>query len=119
MENEPKISDAEVASSETKSTINNPVPPTGPNQNKKTPVWVWILSGCLIVSVLTMILFGLLGYWGFHKAKREIDKQKPNFDQMQKDFEKAGKDAEEWQKKAEEIQKTMPNPEDIKYPMPE
>lgn len=118
MENEPKISDAAIEQPGSQKTqpSDNSTPTTS---GKKTPVWVWILSGCLIVAVLTGLLFGLLGYWGFHKAKKEINKQKPNFEQMQKDFEKAGKDAQEWQEKAEEMQKSMPNPEDLKYPMPE
>jgi uncharacterized membrane protein (DUF106 family) len=118
MENEPKVTNAETTPLTPSPTPTTDVSGT-PTLSKKTPVWVWILSGCLIVSILTMIIFGIIAYLGFKKAKHEINKQKPNFEQMQKDFEKAGKDAQEWQEQAEEIQKSMPTPEDLNYPMPE
>lgn len=118
MENEQKVSEAQTtpASSPSANPSVNQAPNTG---NKKTPIWIWLLGGCLIIAVITILIFGFLGYWGFKKAKHEINKQKPEFEQFQKDMEKAGKDAEEWQKQADEIQKSMPNPEDLKYPMPE
>ena len=118
MENEQKATDAETTPVTPTATpqATNPVANT---DKKKPPVWAWILGGCLIIAIITAAIFGFLGYWGFKKAKHEINRQKPGYEQFQKDMEQAGKDAQEWQKQADEIQKSMPTPEDLKYPMPE
>lgn len=86
--------------------------------SKQTSPWVWIISGCLIIIVLVIGTFIFLGWWGYHKAKNEINKHQPKFEQLQKDLEEASKDAEEFNKKAQEIQNSIPNPEDITYPAP-
>lgn len=92
-------------------------PPIAPT-TKKTSPWVWIIGGCLIILVLTIGVIGFLGWWGYQKAKVEIQKQQPGLEQFKENLEKAGKEAEELNKKAEEIQNSLPNPEDFDYPMP-
>jgi len=86
--------------------------------NKKTSPWVWVISGCLVIIILTMGMIGFLGWWGYQKAKKEIEKQRPGIEQFKDNLEKAGKEAEELNKKAQEIQNAIPNPDDSIYPTP-
>lgn len=104
-------------SAPTQPAAQNPAPATP--QTKKTSPWVWVISGCLIIVVLTMGVIGFLGWWGYHKAKDEIKKQQPNFEQFKGDLEEAAKEAEKWEKEAQDLQNNMPNPEDFNYPMPD
>lgn len=118
MENEQKPNDPQAP------ITNNQVAPqpaatsTVPAAPKKTSPWIWIISGCAIILVLTIGVIVFLGWWGYQKAKVEIQKQQPGLEQFKENLEKAGKEAEELNKKAEEIQKNIPNPEDFNYPMP-
>lgn len=120
MENEQKSNDPQtpVVNNQPSPAPQSMTPEAAPVAPKKTSPWVWILSGCAIVLVLTMVVIGFLGWWGYQKAKVEIQKQQPGLEQFKENLEKAGKEAEELNKKAEEIQKNIPNPEDFNYPMP-
>lgn len=124
MENEQKPSDLQ-----TPSTNNQPAPtpqpviqnttPITPETGKKNSPWVWVISGCLIIILMSMGVFAFLGWWGFNKAKDEIKKQQPSIEQFKGELESVTKEAQEWEEAAKEIQDSMPNPEDLNYPMPE
>jgi len=40
------------------------------NEERKTPVWVWIGLGCLIPVVLVAVLIGAAGFWGYKTVKQ-------------------------------------------------
>jgi hypothetical protein len=51
-------------------------PPITP-QPKKTSPWVWVLVGCGGFIVLLLIIFALLGVWGYRKAKQIVGAKNP------------------------------------------
>ena len=111
MENESK------SAVETPAPVNNAPPMPQMETKKKASPWIWIISGCLIIAVLTMVMFGVMLFWGYHKAKQEIKKQQPNIENFQNQLEQTGKNAEEWNKKTQELQKNIPAvPENLTYP---
>lgn len=77
---------------------------------KKTPVWVWILGGCLTIIILGFLVTATLGYLAAKKIKKEFRENAPKWEQM-------GKDAEEFQKEMEkvqkEIEKNQPQPQTV------
>lgn len=83
-----------------------PMPTESPK--KSTPVWAWVLGGCLIIIVLTMIAMGGFAWWAAKKVKNELQHAQPKLEQWQKDAEKMQKQAEDWQKQAEKMQNQIP-----------
>ena len=82
--------------------------PVSPTPAKSTPVWVWILGGCLGIIILTMIAVGGFTWWAAHKIKNELKSAQPKLEQWQKDAEKMSKEAEKWQAEVEKMQNQIP-----------
>jgi len=88
-----------------------PSPAVAPQETttpQKTPVWVWILGGCLGIIVLTMIAMGGFAWWAAKKVKQEFKENQPKLEEWSKDAQKMQQQAEEWQKEMEKIQNQMP-----------
>ncbi|HBI16714.1 MAG TPA: hypothetical protein DDY52_00950, partial [Candidatus Moranbacteria bacterium] len=88
------------------------------NIKKKTSLWVWIIGGCLIITLLTMSMIIFVGYWGYKKAKNELQNQNPNIEKFKNDMEEAAKEIEEWEKKSKELRNAIPDSENLTYPSP-
>lgn len=113
MQNEQKKSPTE-----NKQPINQPTNETEMVIKKKTSPWVWVISGCLIITLLTMGLIIFVGWWGYKKAKNELQNQKPNIEKFKNDMEEATKEVEEWEKKSKELRNIVPDSENLTYPAP-
>jgi hypothetical protein len=88
----------------------NPTPaPQVPVPTKSTPVWVWILGGCLGIIILSMVAVGGFTWWAAKKVKQEFKNAQPKLEQWQKDAEKMSKEAEKWQEEVEKMQKELPS----------
>ena len=74
---------------------------------KKTPVWVWILGGCLGIIILGMLTSGIVIYLAAKKVKKELRENAPKWEQIQKDSAEFQKEMEKVQK---EIEKNQPQP---------
>lgn len=75
---------------------------------KKSNVWIWILVGCLTVSIVTILAIVALGWWGARKIKKEINKAQPKLEEWQKNAEQWQKQSEELQRKAQDLQDSLP-----------
>jgi len=83
---------------------------------KGTPVWAWLLGGCLGIVLLTMLAIGGFTWWAARKVKQEFKNAQPRLEQWQKDAEKMSEEAERWQ---EESEKWQLESEKIRNQMPE
>lgn len=92
-----------------------PAPAASPSAapQKNSSPWPWILGGCLLVIIITLIGVFLLGWWGMREVKKEINKFDPAIEDARENFDKMGKEAEEWEKKSQEFRESMPNPDDF------
>jgi hypothetical protein len=84
-----------------------------PQGKKSTPVWAWLLGGCLIICLMALIGAIAIGWWGVRKVKHEIKKYEPGMERVQENLDKMNKEADEWQKKSEEMRSNLPNPDDF------
>ncbi|KKP63499.1 MAG: hypothetical protein UR60_C0043G0009 [Candidatus Moranbacteria bacterium GW2011_GWF2_34_56] len=75
----------EKSPTENKEQINQPTNEAEINIKKKTSLWVWIIGGCLIITLLTMSMIIFVGYWGYKKAKNELQNQNPNIEKFKND----------------------------------
>ena len=80
-----------------------PVSPA-PEQKKK-PIWPWILGGCLGIIIIGMLIMGGLAWWGAKKIKKVI-KENPQ-------------QVEEWQQKSQELQKQMEKAQEMQKNLPQ
>ncbi len=87
-------------------------PPSSQVPKSGSP-WPWILGGCLLVVIITLIGVFLLGWLGMREVKKEINKFDPAIEDARENFDKMGKEAEEWEKKSQEFRESMPNPEEF------
>ncbi|KKP58890.1 MAG: hypothetical protein UR51_C0002G0043 [Candidatus Moranbacteria bacterium GW2011_GWF1_34_10] len=108
----------EKSPTENKEQINQPTNEAEINIKKKTSLWVWIIGGCLIITLLTMSMIIFVGYWGYKKAKNELQNQNPNIEKFKNDMEEAAKEIEEWEKKSKELRNAIPDSENLTYPSP-
>jgi len=79
-----------------------PVSPA-PEQKKK-PVWPWILGGCLGIIIIGMLIMGGLAWWGAKKVGKALKENQPKLEEWQQK-------SQEWQKqmeKTQEMQKNLP-----------
>lgn len=91
----PIVNPAPVAQAPAPQTVTQAVAPA-----KSTPVWAWILGGCLGIIILLMVAVGGFTWWAAKKISNEVRDAEPNLEQFQKGAEKLQKQAEEWQKQA-------------------
>jgi hypothetical protein len=92
------------------STANTP-PPAVPEAKK--PVWPWVLGGCLILIVISLVGIGILGWLGLQSAKSLIQKYEPTINQTQKTIDTVNQEATKWQETSQQVRDSLPNPEDL------
>jgi Tfp pilus assembly protein PilO len=101
------------------STQSTPVSPqTTGHVNKKISPWVWVISGCLIITILAIGSIVFLGWWSYHKAKKAVEDQAPYMQEFKGKLEEMNIEAEKWNQEAQELQDSLPNPDEITYPLP-
>ena len=85
-------------------------PPAAPGQAPaKKPVWPWILGGCLILVIITLLWFGFLAWLGYRSAKKMMKQYEPTINQTQQNIDKLNQEATKWQEKAQELSENMQN----------
>lgn len=102
--------------STTPSTNPNPQPaPTStppPIQSSRSP-WPWILGGCLILILITIIAFGLVIWWGIKTADKHLDKFEPAIENLNGTMETMNKESEKWEKESQKILESFPSEEEL------
>lgn len=86
---------------------------------KKTSPWIWVIGGCLIITLLTMSMIIFVGWWGYKKAQNELQNQQPNIEKFKNNMEEAAKEVEEWEQKSKELRNIVPDSENLTYPSPD
>lgn len=85
-----------------------PAPQVVVVQAKSTPVWAWLLGGCLGIILLTMITIAGLTWWGIQKAKEAVKEVQPNLEQWKEKADKMSAEADRWQEESEKIRSQIP-----------
>lgn len=87
-------------------------PPAEPEKPKK-PAWIWVLVGCLVLVIISLIGVGILGWLGFRSAKNLLQKYEPTINQTQNTLNTVNQEATKWQQKSEEFRNAVPSAEEM------
>lgn len=95
-----------------------PTPATPPAadtpEKPKKPVWIWVLAGCLVLLIISLVGIGILGWLGIRQIKSLFQKYEPTVQQTQSNLELINQEAAKWQEKSQQLRDNLPNPDDLK-----
>lgn len=98
--------------------IISPQQPPQSTSTKKFP-WLWLIGGCLMISILAIIVLAILAWWGAHKISQELNEYSPAITDVQETIDAAKKEQEEWREMSNHMQQNLSDLEEQMQNIPE